>query len=192
MINLAIFASGNGSNAERLIQHFQDHSQVRICTVFCNRKHAGVFDRLHGVEGVYVPKATWLEQPDKLLSMLRTRNIHFIVLAGFLLKVPQQLIQVFPERIINIHPSLLPKFGGKGMYGMHVHEAVAAANEKLSGISIHAVNEEFDKGRIIYQASCEVAGLTAKEIAKKVQTLEHRFFAPAIEQYVLTHEYAKH
>ncbi len=187
VINIAIFASGAGSNAEVLAKYFENHAQIKVTCVIYNRKQAGVVGKMerYAIPCVYLPKSKW-ENPDEVIATLENFKINAIVLAGFLLKIPEKIIQTFPNRIINIHPSLLPKFGGKGMYGINVHKAVEASGEKESGITIHIVNEEFDKGRIIFQASCKIEERdTAEIIAKKVQELEHMHFAPEVEKEIL-------
>jgi phosphoribosylglycinamide formyltransferase-1 len=188
MTRVAIFASGNGSNAHQLAVYFNNHPSIQVTCVVSNRKQAGVFSKLAefpGIEQVYVPKDNWNDEAQ-VLTILKEHQIDYIVLAGFLLKIPAFLIQAFPNKIINIHPALLPKFGGKGMYGMHVHEAVKAAGEKSSGITIHLVNEEFDKGEMLFQASCELKESdSAVDIATKVQALEHKHFAKEVEKQIL-------
>lgn len=179
---VAILASGNGTNAENIIRYFQNDERVRIELVLANRENAYVLERARNlnVPSVYMPKREW-EDGESVLSLLRDREIDFIVLAGFLARVPDCILQAFPDKIINIHPSLLPKFGGKGMYGDRVHEAVVAAGEKESGITIHYLNERFDEGEIIVQYRCPVLPEdTAEDVAKKVHALEYEYYPQVI------------
>ena len=152
---LAVFASGNGSNAENIIRYFQaDDRNAEVALVVCNKPDAKVLERAEklGVPAIVVPRRDFNNE-DFMTGLLRDNGIDFIVLAGFLLIIPDFLIKLYPEKIVNIHPSLLPKYGGKGMYGSHVHEAVVAAGEKESGITIHMVDENCDGGRIIFQTT---------------------------------------
>ena len=186
-INIAIFASGSGSNARKIMEHFKNHPSVKVALVVSNKKDAGVLDiaKEYGIDTLTVSKSTFYET-DSILTSLSDYNISFIVLAGFLLLVPQYIIRHFNKKIVNIHPALLPKFGGKGMFGIHVHEAVKEAGEKETGITIHYCNEHYDEGNVIFQARCPVfPNDTAEDIAKKVLSLEHEHFAKVIEQ-VLT------
>ncbi len=186
-INIAIFASGSGSNARKIMEHFKNHPSVKVALVVSNKKDAGVLDiaKEYGIDTLTVSKSTFYET-DSILTSLSDYNISFIVLAGFLLLVPQYIIRRFNKKIVNIHPALLPKFGGKGMFGIHVHEAVKEAGEKETGITIHYCNEHYDEGNVIFQARCPVfPNDTAEDIAKKVLSLEHEHFAKVIEQ-VLT------
>lgn len=184
MKRIAIFASGRGSNAKRIIEHFQQHPTIDVVLIASNKSHAGVLDiaRQHHIETLVFDKAR-LYKSRQLLDDLRTHQIDFIVLAGFLWLVPTYLIQAYPKRIINIHPALLPKYGGKGMYGMHVHQAVCKAKETETGITIHYVNEVYDDGEIIFQTTCSVTASDApQDIAHKVQRLEHQHFPRVIER----------
>lgn len=184
MRNIAIFASGSGTNAENIANYFKDSSSVKIALIVSNKKDAFVHERAKkmGIESVTFSK-TDFETTDKVLDILKEKNIDFIVLAGFLLKVPDNLLEAFPNNIINIHPALLPKFGGKGMYGDAVHKAVVEARETESGITIHYVNENYDEGAIIFQAKCEVLPKdTYEDVAKKVHTLEYTHFPIVIER----------
>lgn len=180
---IAVFASGNGSNAEVLIKHFAAGKNARVSLLVCNNPQAGVLakaDRL-GVPVLLMGRERFLSG-DAYLPELQAAGIDFIVLAGFLWKVPPALVRAFPQKIVNIHPALLPKFGGKGMYGARVHAAVLAAGEAESGITIHWVNEHYDEGATIFQASCPiVAGETPDSLAAKVHVLEHAHFAPTVE-----------
>lgn len=183
MLKIAVFASGSGSNAENIIRYFRENSGVgEVVMVVCNRRDAGVVERaaLLGVD-VEIVSRSQLADADYMLPMLKARGVNCVVLAGFLLMVPSYLIAHYEGRMVNIHPSLLPKFGGKGMYGHHVHEAVVAAGECETGITIHLVSEEYDKGRILFQAKVAVeAGDTAGEVERKVRELEMRYFPGVI------------
>jgi formyltetrahydrofolate-dependent phosphoribosylglycinamide formyltransferase len=175
---IAIFASGAGSNAEKIITHVKDHPSIQVVLVVCNKPGAGVLDIAlsNAVPALIIEKERFF-RGDSYLPELKQYGVEFIVLAGFLWKIPLALIGAYPNRIINIHPALLPKYGGKGMYGMKVHEAVLLAGEKESGITIHYVNEHFDEGEHIFQASCAVeAHDTPESLAQKVHSLEHRHF----------------
>jgi len=179
---IAILASGSGTNAENIIQYFENSTKAKVALVASNRKDAYVLERAknHNVPNFAFSK-TDLEE-GQLAHQLEEMQIDLIVLAGFLLKIPDELIRAFPERIINIHPALLPKHGGKGMYGSRVHEAVKSKGDVLSGITIHYVNEVYDEGRIIFQESVEIDQRdTAETIAGKVQVLEHKYFPKVIE-----------
>ena len=184
--NIAIFASGSGTNAENIIKYFQRSEQIKCALVLANKKDARVLERAENlrVPGKYIPTRDW-QQPEGVISVLDEYEIDFIVLAGFLLKVPEVMVHKYAGRMVNIHPALLPKFGGKGMYGMHVHQAVIDAGDKKSGITIHQVNEHFDEGKIIYQAECELSDMeTAESLAQKIHELEYQWYPKVIEQYV--------
>lgn len=184
---IAIFASGAGSNAEKIIMHLKNHATIQVALVVCNKPGAGVLSiaESHQIPTLLIEKERFF-RGDAYVALLREQyRIQFIVLAGFLWKVPEALIAAYPQKIINIHPALLPKYGGKGMYGMHVHQAVIAAGEKESGITIHFVNEHFDEGEPIFQASCPVeTGDTPDILAQKVHALEHRYFPEVVEKTV--------
>jgi phosphoribosylglycinamide formyltransferase-1 len=189
MVNIAIFASGKGSNAEQIINYFSSSTQVKIKLIVTNNENAGIVDIANNYKKnlQLISKATLTNYAAQFVDFLKTEKVDLIILAGFLLKIPEELVNAFPNRIINIHPSLLPKFGGKGMYGKHVHEAVIAANETQSGITIHLVNEEYDKGKIILQQTCIIdQNETPLSLAKKIQELEHEFLPIAVEQIVKT------
>jgi len=183
-IHIAIFASGAGSNARKIIEHFEKKDlPIKVSLIVCNVPGAGVIEiaKEKGIPTLMINKADFAS--TGYVESLHNSEIQFIVLAGFLWKVPEVLVQAYPKAIINIHPALLPKYGGKGMYGSRVHEAVIAAGEKESGITIHWVNEYYDEGAIIYQASCPIdAGDTPETLAHKIHALEHAHFAPTIEQ----------
>ena len=183
MKNIAVFASGAGSNAQKIIDHFRHHSSVRVALVVCNNPQAGVLKiaAKEKIPVLLIDKKTFLND-DIYIKKLQNDKIDFIVLAGFLWKVPPALIKAFPQKIINIHPALLPKYGGKGMYGAAVHEAVIANKEKESGISIHYVDELYDHGKIIFQAKCPVLPAdTAQSLAQRIHLLEHEYYSTVIE-----------
>lgn len=184
---ICIFASGSGTNAENIIRYFEEKKTADIVFVLSNKPDAKVIERakaLH-VATFHFNREQFYES-DLLVSMLQQFGITHLVLAGFLWQVPNHLIQAFPHRIINIHPSLLPKFGGKGMYGIKVHQAVRAANEEETGITIHEVNERYDEGRIIFQAKCPVLpNDTPEQIAKKVHQLEYEYYPKVIDEWVI-------
>ena len=182
MMRLAILASGSGSNAEKIMEHFAHSSKGEIVLVASNKADAGVLAR---AAKFGVPTVTFTRKEmdaGVLLGKLQEEQIDWVILAGFLVKVPDELIRAFPERMVNIHPALLPSYGGKGMYGHHVHEAVKAAGDPVSGITIHLVNEHYDEGKIIFQAATAIAPEdSAETIAAKVLALEHKYFAGVIE-----------
>jgi phosphoribosylglycinamide formyltransferase 1 len=183
MKKIVLLASGAGSNVENIIKYFVSKPTVQIASVFCNNPTAKVIDR--AIEN-HVPVVVFAKEElksDVVLDKLTALEPDLIVLAGFLLQLPSALIAAFPSKVINIHPALLPKYGGKGMYGQFVHQAVLDNNEKESGITIHFVNEHYDEGEVIFQKSIAVDDCTtAEEIATKVQVLEHIFFPKVIEQ----------
>lgn len=189
--NIAIFASGSGTNAENIIRYFEENDSVRVSLVLSNKSDAYVLERARalGVPCVAVPKEGWVDG-RAVLDLLREYRIGFIVLAGFLLRVPEALLNVYPNKIINIHPALLPKFGGKGMYGDRVHEAVIAAGEKESGITIHYINEHYDEGSIVFQATCPVLlEDSVEDVAAKVHALEYEHY-PVILKEIFDSSYA--
>jgi phosphoribosylglycinamide formyltransferase-1 len=185
---IAIFASGNGSNAQRIAEYFSEKSIATIALIISNRKEAYVLERAKTLQiPAYCFSKEQFTEGDDVLALLREYRIDFVVLAGFLLLIPQKLIQAFPNAIVNIHPALLPKFGGKGMYGHRVHEAVIAAKEKESGITIHFVNEKYDDGAHILQATCPItANDTPDTLAEKIHRLEYEHFPKAIENVILS------
>ncbi len=183
-VRIALFASGAGSNARRIMEHFQNHPRVQVKLVVSNNPAAGVLTiaKEAGIQILLIDKQRFNKE-DGYLPALREAGISFLVLAGFLWKVPPAIIQAFPRRIVNIHPALLPKYGGKGMYGHHVHEAVLAAGERESGITIHYADEQYDHGQTIFQATCPVEpGDTPASLAAKVQQLEHRHYPEVLEK----------
>ena len=182
MMRLAILASGSGSNAEKIMEYFAHSSKGVIALVGTNKEDAGVLAR---AAKFGVPTFTFTRKEMEagvLLAKLQEERIDWVILAGFLLKVPDELIRAFPDRMVNIHPALLPNYGGKGMYGHHVHEAVKAAGDPVSGITIHLVNEHYDEGKIVFQAATAIAPEdSAETIAAKVLALEHKYFAEVID-----------
>lgn len=180
--NIAILASGNGTNAENIIRYFRNSGTVNVGLVLSNRKAAFVLERARSLNVPFacMEKAEWTDG-EAVLSLLKDKHIDFIVLAGFLARVPDCILHAYPNKIINIHPSLLPKFGGKGMYGDRVHQAVVAAGETETGITIHYLNEHFDEGETIVQYKCPVLPQdTAEDVAKKVHALEYEYYPQVI------------
>jgi len=185
--HIAIFASGAGSNAQKIIDHFRHHSLIRISLIVCNKPGAGVLAIAgkENIPSILIDKEKFF-RGDAYVPELKERGISFIVLAGFLWKIPSALTKAFPGKIINIHPALLPKYGGKGMYGRFVHEAVIAAGDKESGITIHYVDEIYDHGKIIFQDKCIVLPTdTPDTLAQKIHELEHKNFPAVIEKLLL-------
>jgi phosphoribosylglycinamide formyltransferase-1 len=183
-MNLAIFASGTGSNALNIIRFFKNSETVNINFVLSNKQDAKIVTsaKEEGVEVVVVSNED-VEEAIKLVDLCVSKKIDYIILAGFLRKIPQRLIEAYPNRIINIHPSLLPNYGGKGMYGANVHKAVLENNEKESGITIHYVNSEFDKGEIIAQFKCSIdKNETLESLQHKIHSLERANFPSTIEK----------
>lgn len=187
MYKVAILASGGGSNALKIINHFKDSTLASIDIVVSNNLNAGVKNHAldHNIEFKVFGKDIWKDNPEIICDELKSRNIDLLVLAGFLLLVPPALIRAFPNRILNIHPALLPEFGGKGMYGHHVHEAVKASANKESGITIHLVNEKYDEGEIIFQTKTPIDEQdTAETIQKKVLAVEHEWYPKVIASFL--------
>lgn len=188
-IRIAIFASGSGTNAENIILYFGSSDSVSIALILTNNPSAGVIERSKSL-GVpcHVFKRNDFEDGTMILKLLENERIDVIVLAGFLLLVPPGLIEAYEGRIINIHPALLPTFGGKGYYGSKVHQAVISSGIPISGISIHHVNEHFDEGEIIFQAACYVSGDDdANSLAEKIHQLEQMYFPKVLEKYFELH-----
>ena len=184
---IAIFASGNGSNAEAIIHHFKDHPSIEVSLVLSNNTQAHVLVRAanNGIPTRTFDRNTFKETTT-VLEWLADAGVTHIVLAGFLWLVPAYLIEHYPGRIINIHPSLLPKHGGKGMYGMKVHEAVKEAGDTISGITIHLVDSRYDEGKVVFQVTCPVAEIDRPEdIASKIHRLEYQHFPEEIEKWIL-------
>ncbi len=181
---VVLFASGSGSNVENIVHYFQGRRDVTIAMVLTNKRDAKVLERCNklNISALYFNKTAFLKS-DGVLDILKGLNPDLIVLAGFLLKIPANLLLQFPDKIINIHPSLLPKYGGKGMYGHHVHTAVKANGEKETGITIHYVNERYDEGAIIHQAKTTLLKTDSVDlIAEKVHQLEFAHFPKIIDQ----------
>ena len=186
-MNVALFASGTGSNVYNIIQYFKSNDLINVVAVLSNKSDAGALNHAKnaGVPSLAFSKKDFTSAIT-VEEFLAERKVDLIVLAGFLLKVPESLIDLYPNKIINIHPALLPNYGGKGMYGMHVHNAVIAAQEKKSGITIHLVNEKYDDGATIAQFECELNEQdTPQSLAKKVSSLEKSHFPRTIEEYIL-------
>lgn len=185
---IAVLASGSGSNALKLFQYLEGNAQLSIAAVVSNKEDAGVLNhaRAYGVETLVVNRDTFYES-KLVLDFMEKRSIDCLVLAGFLWLIPPYLLKAFSDRIVNLHPSLLPAYGGKGMYGRHVHNAVLRAGERESGITVHIVNERYDEGRILLQARCPVLmGDTPETLAARVQQLEHTFFPVAVTHWAKT------
>lgn len=184
MRRIAILASGSGTNAENIIRYFAESKMARVVLVLSNKADAGVLQRAEklGIPSIVFSNAAFKEGTS-ILQKLAAYDTDFVVLAGFLLKIPPVLVDAYPNRMVNIHPALLPKYGGKGMYGRRVHEAVVAAGETESGITIHYVNEQYDAGGVIFQATCPVLPSdTAEDVEKKVHALEYDHFPQVIER----------
>jgi formyltetrahydrofolate-dependent phosphoribosylglycinamide formyltransferase len=187
VIKVAIFASGAGSNAQKIIDHFRNHPSIKIALIVCNKPGAGVLTiaERENIPSLLIEKEKFF-RGNAYTGELKEKHIDFIILAGFLWKVPTQLIAAYPQRIVNIHPALLPNYGGKGMYGNFVHEAVIAANDKQSGISIHYVDELYDHGKLIFQATCDIEPAeTAGSLAQKIHALEHAHYPVILEKVLL-------
>lgn len=184
MKNIAVFASGTGSNAAKIIEYFAGHKNIRVALIVSNKATAKVLDTAaaHRIPTHILTRASFYQTKD-ILKVFNTYSVDFVALAGFLWLIPDYLVRAFPEKIVNIHPALLPKYGGKGMYGMHIHRAVKAAGETETGMTIHFVNEKYDEGNIIFQAKTQIeAEDTAEDIQKKVLRSEHEHFARVIEE----------
>lgn len=184
---VAVFASGNGTNAEKLFEHFKKHPVIEISLLMCNNPEAGVIKKAKdkGIPSVLFTKND-LYDSNRVLKTLKENEIDWIALAGFLLLLPSNIVTKYPNKIVNLHPALLPKYGGKGMYGINVHQAVLDGKEEESGITIHLVNEEYDKGKIIFQATCLIdKGDTPDSLAAKIHKLEYEHFPPTLEGIIL-------
>ena len=183
---IAILVSGTGTNALNIIEYFEEKSIATVSLVVSNKNTALAIEKAQNkkIKTVVFNNESF-KKNGEVLNYLLSESIDFIVLAGFLIKIPTNIIQAYPKKIVNLHPSLLPKFGGKGMYGKYVHQAVIEAQEAESGISIHYVNEEYDNGAIIFQSKLTVEKTeTAESLAQKIQQLEHRYFPKVIEQVI--------
>lgn len=186
MTRIAIFASGTGSNAAKIIEYFRNHEKAGVVLVVCNKPDAGVLSiaSKNNIPSIIIEKERFFHG-DNYLPFLRSKAIDFIVLAGFLWKIPLPILVAYPNSIINIHPALLPKYGGKGMYGLNVHAAVLEAGDRESGITIHYVDEHYDNGDIIFQDRCSIlSNDTPETLAEKVHDLEHQHFPRVIEQVI--------
>ena len=185
MVNIAIFASGGGSNASAICAYFENHTKIKVSTIITNKANAGVIEvaRKFNIPCHVIGKKDL--QDESLITCLENHGTDFIILAGFLLLLPSTFVRKFENRILNIHPSLLPAYGGEGMYGHFVHEAVHKNKEKISGMTVHLVNEKYDDGRIIFQAECPLdVNDKPAQIAEKVLKLEHTYYSQTIENYI--------
>lgn len=184
MKKIAIFASGSGTNAQNIATYFKSHTEIEVALILSNRKDAFVLERARelGIPSVVFSREEF-KNPEGILNLLKSKNIDLIVLAGFLWLIPRLLIKEYPQRIINIHPALLPKYGGKNMYGTKVHQAVIESGDKESGITIHFVDEIYDNGKIIFQVKCAISEEdTPITLAEKIHALEYRHFPEEIER----------
>lgn len=185
-IKIAIFGSGSGTNAENIMQYFNGNLSIEVALVLSNKADAYILERarLHHIPYAVFTK-TDFNNTVELLSLLKEYEVDFIVLAGFLLQIPVDLIHAYPNKIINIHPALLPKYGGKGMYGDRVHDAVIASGDKFSGITIHYIDEHYDSGSIIFQAKCDVLTTdTPNDLATRIHALKYKYFPKVIEDTI--------
>jgi len=185
MIRIIIFASGSGTNAENIINYFDKSDYIKVTFVLANKQNAGVLER---AKKLNIPSKVFskLELNSDIFLQFLKKEADFIILAGFLLKIPEKLIQAFPSKIVNIHPALLPNYGGKGMYGMHIHQAVVANKEPKTGITIHYVNKNYDEGAIIFQKEVALEESdTPEEVAVKIHQLEQDNFPKVIENVLL-------
>lgn len=186
MKNIAIFASGSGTNAQNIAEYFKTIKKIHVSLILSNRPDAFVLDRAKklGIPSLVFTRKDFYES-DRILNVLRENEIDFIVLAGFLWLIPDNLLKAFPRRIINIHPALLPKYGGKGMYGEKIHQVVIRSGDKQTGITIHYVNDHYDEGEIIFQDLLDILPEdTAESIAQKVHSLEYKHFPRVIEEVI--------
>jgi phosphoribosylglycinamide formyltransferase 1 len=185
LVNIAIFASGSGSNAENIANYFKDHSGIKVKLILTNNPKALVLERANksGIEAITFSRDEFYNS-ESIVDQLKNHEIHFVVLAGFMWLMPAYLVKAYAQKIVNIHPALLPKYGGKGMFGNFVHNAVAAAGEKETGITIHYVNERYDEGNIIFQAKCSVDNDKPEQIASKVHELEYAHYPKVIETVI--------
>jgi phosphoribosylglycinamide formyltransferase 1 len=181
--NIAIFASGSGSNAQKIVEHFIGNTEINVSMILCNNPEAGVIERAKKLNKVCYLFDKQAFKNGEVLSILQENEVDLVVLAGFLWLIPVAFIEAFPNKIINLHPALLPKYGGKGMYGHHVHEAVIDNNETESGITIHYVNQAYDEGAILFQAKYNITNQDSPiDIAAKGALLEHEHYPKIVEQ----------
>ncbi len=181
---IVIFASGSGTNARNIIQYFKSTQKVEVVAVFSNKKSAKALKKAHqlNVKALYFDRDA-LYRTNEVLHLLQDINPHLIVLAGFLWVFPDHILKKFPNKVINLHPALLPKYGGKGMYGINVHQSVLENKEEESGITIHYVNDKYDEGEIIFQAKTEIVkNETPETLTEKIHTLEYKYFPKVIEE----------
>lgn len=185
MKNIVVFASGSGTNAENLVRYFENHPTMQVVFILSNKPQAYVHQR---AKALGIPSYTYTKEEftnGTVLKLLQENNIDFVVLAGYMVMIDNDMLEAFPQRIVNIHPSLLPKYGGKGMHGDKVHQAVVAAGETESGITIHYLNDEYDAGDVVFQAVCEVLPTdTPDDVATKVHALEYEWYPKVVEQLV--------
>ncbi len=183
---IAIFASGEGTNAERIMSAFAKNGEIEVALLLASKEGIGALQKAEaaGVPSVVFPRTAFAET-EPILSVLQNYKVDFIVLAGFLVHIPEWMLRVYPNRLINIHPSLLPKFGGKGMFGLRIHQAVLEAAEQESGITIHLVNELYDSGDILFQATCSVkSDDSAEALAARVHELEYKYYPEVVEEWI--------
>lgn len=184
---IAIFASGSGTNAEKIFNHFKNHPDIEVVMLLSNKSDAYALKRAenHQIATVVFNRQEFIEGKP-VIDALHKAGVTHIVLAGFLWLVPEYLLNAFPDKIVNIHPALLPKYGGKGMYGAKVHEAVKAAGDLITGITIHLVNSKYDEGKILFQGKCDLSSdHTPEDIAACVHKLEHEHYPRVIEEWIL-------
>lgn len=183
---IAIFASGEGTNAERIMSAFAKNGEIEVALLLASKEGIGALQKAEvaGVPSVVFPRTAFAET-EPILSVLQNYKVDFIVLAGFLVHIPEWMLRVYPNRLINIHPSLLPKFGGKGMFGLRIHQAVLEAGEQETGITIHLVNELYDSGDILFQATCSVkSDDSAEALAARVHELEYKYYPEVVEEWI--------
>ena len=189
-INIAILASGNGTNAQRIIEYFSNFNQVTFPFILTNKENAFVRHRAESlnIPSIYMPNSA-IRNSEIIIDLFEKYKIKWIILAGYLLLVPKEVIKKFPNRIINIHPALLPKYGGKGMYGENVHKAVLENNESESGITIHYVNEKYDEGNIIFQKNCRIdRNENITSLSQKIHQLEYMYYPEVLKSLILSTE----
>lgn len=185
MHNIVILASGSGTNAENIIKYFGNGDLLRVSLVITDHADAGVVERVrpYGVESVFIPGREWRENPSKIVELLKSQDPSLIVLAGFMRLVAKEIVEAFPGRILNLHPALLPAYGGKGMWGHHVHEAVIAAGEKESGVTVHYIDENYDRGENLMQEHVAIEpGETSASLEAKIHQAEYCLYPRAIEE----------